>query len=135
MVYHANDHASGHNYAGSTHGGNVDYSMLGPDEGKQTDYEAMQRYDENSIGNDYHKLEKEEGKKKVEEKENIEKRLGEKQEKKDDNRVDDNTIKKKTAEELSHEIQQQKDHVGKKEKMSIEDAIRKAIEEEKVGVD
>ena len=77
MVYQGSNHAQGQNYAGSSQEGNVDYSMLGPGEDKEADYEAMKKYEENAQ-DDYHKLEKEDEKKKGKEKENIEKRLGEK---------------------------------------------------------
>ena len=134
MVYQGSNHAPGQNYAGSSHGGNVDYSMLGPGEDKQADYESMKKY-EDSIQNDYHKLEKEDEKKKGDEKESIEKRLGEKQEKEYDKKIDDEDIKKKAAEELRGEIEQQKNEPTKGEKKNIEDAITKAIEEEKEVLD
>lgn len=135
MTYQGSNHAQGQNYAGSSQPGNVDYSMLGPDD-KKEDYEAMKKY-EDSMSDDYHKFEKEGEKKKEGEKENIEKRLGEKPEKKydKDNKVNDEEIKKKAAEELKKEILQQKNEPSKEEKRNIEDAIRKAIEEEKSIMD
>ena len=150
MVYHPPDHHGGSNYHGSSYDSNsvegkAAYFADKDDPDKHgKDHQSDQIYNKKddaagyNKNEEYQKAEKEEDKKKEEnDKPSITDKLEqeEKAKKEADEKIDDTVIFKKAAEEIHQGIGQlhfeRAEEKKKKAKSSIEDAIKKAIKEEK----
>jgi len=141
MAYQPINHAPGaSNYSGGDHtGGGTDYSALDPSEagGDGPDYEAMKLYDQGKDDSLYESNKPEGEKKKQEENKGIESNIKNEERKfkqqdpdSEESNISTEELHLRAAEEVSKGV---RNNMGdrKHTKKSIEEAINKAVQEEK----
>ena len=129
-------HGSGYDSHGTKQG--ADYTKLGKEEIGE-DYEKLKQYSKDKEKKDqkdvYQKLEEDESKKRGGKKDDLTKAIEKEEQKYKYNKkegIDDEEIKRKAAAEIHSEVMKGKgEEAKKKNTKTIEEAIKKAIEEEK----